>query len=70
MARKVRAYDIMQATTASMVVSMKKEGSYTLSLLRAQNTFTYWLSRTCFRETSGFSLTQMLQLWVVTLPLT
>jgi hypothetical protein len=30
------------------------------SLLRAQNTFTFGLSRTCSRETRGFSLPQIL----------
>jgi hypothetical protein len=37
---------------------MKKNGMYTVSLLRAQNTFTFGLSRTCYRETRGFSLSQ------------
>jgi hypothetical protein len=57
-------------TIPVMVVSMKKKGPYTLSSLRAQNTFTYELSRTYSRKARGFSLLQILQLWVLTLPLT
>jgi hypothetical protein len=44
--------------------------SLTLSLLRAQIKLTSGLSQTCSRKTCGFSLPQMLQLWVLTLPLT
>jgi hypothetical protein len=48
-------------TILIMVVSMKKKGPYTVSLLRAQNTFTFGLSRTCSKEARGYSLPQILQ---------
>jgi hypothetical protein len=44
------------------VISLKK-WLYTLSLLRAQNMLTFRLSWTCTKETRGFSLPQILQLW-------
>jgi hypothetical protein len=49
-------------TILVMAVSMNKKGPYTLSLLRAQNTFTFELSRTCSRKTLGFSMPHILQL--------
>jgi hypothetical protein len=33
-----------------------------------KNTSTFGMSRTCSRETRGFSLAQILQVWVLTLP--
>jgi hypothetical protein len=47
-------------TIPAMVVSMKKKGLYTVSLPRAQNTFTFGLSRTRSRKTRGLSLPQIL----------
>jgi hypothetical protein len=38
---------VSRYTIPVMVVSMKKKGPYNLSLLRAQNTFTFGLLRTC-----------------------
>jgi hypothetical protein len=39
---------------------LHEEEQYTLSLLRAQNTFAFGLPRTCSKETRGFSLPQIL----------
>jgi hypothetical protein len=54
-------WSMFRYTIPVMVVPIKK-GPYTLSLLRAQNTFTVGLSRTFSRKTRGFSLPQILQL--------
>jgi hypothetical protein len=48
----------MEYTIPIMAVFMKKKWLYALSLLWAQNKFTFGLTRTCSRETSGFSLSQ------------
>jgi hypothetical protein len=54
-------WSMSRYTIPVMVVSVKKKGPCTVSLMRAQNTFTFGLSRTCSRETRGFSLLQILQ---------
>jgi hypothetical protein len=48
-------WSMSRYTIPVMVVSMKKRGPYTLSLLMAQNTFTFGLSQTCSREARGWT---------------